>query len=182
MFLGNNDRLDDVDGLVQFASGVGHDIVELRDPFGFLARRVQADSLLFGSLCAPVKQSITQILRGGGRNKDQEGLRMHLADCCRALYVKPHKHVLAVIHGLQCLVQVAGGNALVVAVYNGVLDEFIVGDHPSEFTIGDKDIVYAVDFFLALGARGRCDDKVKGAGRGSGPLQERAYDRIFARA
>jgi hypothetical protein len=45
-----------------------------------------------------------------------------------------------------------GGDPLVVAIHEGVLNEFVVGDHCLELAICDKDIVYAVDFLLSFGA------------------------------
>lgn len=169
-----NDAQQTVDGDVGMPLGVHNAIIELLKSLHFLpgCRRAQGHPLgcVLFSLLQPADKALLRLRR----EKDRDGIRHQASHRSRALHINAQDHVTPTGKGIPNLLL---RDALIVVIYNGILQQFIGFDHPGKFIKADEKIVDAIHLIIARrSSRGR-DDKIE-AVRAS--LDEHPGHRILA--
>lgn len=173
--LGVNDGADGVHCFVQVKIAVDDHIIERFDAFEFFARRSDANGKRIGGLRLARFEAMHQFLFGHGGDKDHQRFGRHFADGLRALHVEPHDHIFAAGERFAHLLF---RDAFVIAVDNGMFDQFIVVNHARKLFVGHEQIIAPVHLAGALGTRGGSDHKMER----QSALLHALHDGVFARA
>ena len=121
----------------------------------------------------PAAQPGHHLLLRRGDQEDGHGLRHQAADGGRALHIDAQHHVQP---AGQPFAHLGLGDALVVAVDHGMLQQLLLLDHLGEALDADEVVVLAVDLAGPLGAGGRRHHLVEGHAQ----LVHVRHDRILA--
>ena len=119
---------------------------------------------------AALSQAGDQFLLRLADEKDGDGGGQQLLDRLGALHVDAHHHILTGSKGLS---HVSLGNALVLTIDPGVLQQLIVSDHPLEFGGRVKIIVSSMDLVVPWCPVGGGHDKMEGETPFLHPLDDR---------
>ena len=158
MMFSLNDSQDGIHGLFDLRIRIQYGVVkDVQIPQLLLGHRKPKLKirLRFGSA---LPEPLCKLLLIAGSQKYQQRLRRKGADRLSSLHIDAHHNVLPAFHSLSDLLP---GNALVVVVDEGVLDQLTLVDHIEELLLFNKKIIYALGFARSLGAGSCGDDKVE---------------------